>query len=445
MADIYNRCGRPDFAEAIILDGHIEAARLADLLQAFGKNNEVEKAASIFERKLNEQANNLSTSCFNAMLQVWANSRRPDAMDKIIEIVHVMREYARRINANVEPDEVTFMVLLRFLVNSRDVDAIKIARKFLNAVHRDSDNKPNAISYAFAVYGAFEHSGLDILLDLLDKIRMSNFDPTTKTLNCILETYTHVWIQRRRKLIGADLVECMFQHASRAAKAGSAMKIDAESYLTVMTAWIGSEHPESFDRVLKLFKNMQKEGIEPNTAMYKTLILFLSGSKRREHVQAAEIFSWQMQGSHIVLEKELFNVLVTGLLRVGCTDQAAEVLMHSVCQCVRKEHKEVGLDHAMVERVIVGLIKSGNIVRASCMIDEIQKLKVTTGLVKEPSFHTYSVLRNAWAQSNHANKDAEVNKIDAKLSYRNTTSLTESKPATARKNNFLREILWLDH
>jgi hypothetical protein len=445
MADIYTRCGRPSLAEAIILDGNVEAVQLAELIQAFGKNNQVDKAACIFKRKLNEQADIVNTACFNAMLHVWASSQRPDAMDNILEIVHIMKQYAKRMNVNVEPDEVTFIILLRFLVNARDDNLVEMARKFLNALHRDSDSKHDAISYAFAVYGAFEQAGLNTILDLLDKMRGSSFKPTTKTLNCILETYTNVWIQRRRKLIGADLVEYMFQHASRESKADSAMKVDVESYMAAMTAWIRSEHTESFGRVVKLFEKMQKEGLEPNAAMFKTLILFLSRSKNREHVQTAETLLWRMKESQIKLEKEVFDALVTGLLHVGYNEQAAEVLMYSIWQCVQEEHKEAGPEHATVERVIVGLIQSGNIFRASNLIDEIQKLKDTTGLVKEPSFQTYRILRNAWAQSNYTNKVAEVKKIDAKLARRNTATLAESKPPTPTKKNFLREILWLDH
>ena len=98
---------------------------------------------------------------FNALIDAWAKSSYPDAVEQAFAVISIMEEDAKCLELGLRPDAITFSTLLKCLAASKSSYAGKRAEDVLDDIERrhsagDTDMKPDVIAYTLAIVTAPE-------------------------------------------------------------------------------------------------------------------------------------------------------------------------------------------------------------------------------------------------------------------------------------------------
>ena len=395
------------------------AVQLSILIKAYGIADEADRATDVLKGVLESSDAALDAHVFITLINTWAESSQPDAIDQAAAVLRLMEEHPKCRELGIRPTTVAYCALLKCIAKSNRKDAGKKAEGILNEMEQryqegDEGVKPNELVFNLAIKANLQTDDLDSVDALLARMEKSGTKPSRRTYNNILEHWNAVGT-----VAAAEWAEQVLSHMKHMATTKSPnLSPDCYSYSIAMNTWSKSGDPSSSERMWKIYEQMLAENVEPNVVTYTTLIRHLSSSQKRELLQRADSLLTGMENSKHPDNKadhRQYAPVIKGWLSIGNADQATRVLVRSIKAYANSKNLDAKPNVVMIDMVIQGWIKNGDLVRATVLLDKMQELHDANILPEGPDERTYQTLLSAWNNSLHPKKEENMAKLNEKI------------------------------
>lgn len=319
--------------------------KLSQLITRLSKSGNMEKAWDLLQEVFRLGGPVEAGPC-NALLTGFG---RIQDIKKMNELLAKMKEM------NVEPNIVTFGILINNLCKYRRVDDALEVFEQMNGKGKDGVSfqvKPDAVIYNTLIDGLCKVGRQQEGLELLEKMRLqSACSPTAVTYNCIIDSCCKSGeIERARVLF------------DRMAEEGLGPN---EITLSILVGGM-SKHGR-INSAVELLREMQGRGLVPSTNTYTILIRGFCGVNNI--TKAMELFDEMSNESRVPPDAIVYYALISGLAQAGRLDDASRVV---------SKLKEAGfsLDVPCYNVLISGYCKKNKVAEAYKLFSEMEKAGV---------------------------------------------------------------------
>ena len=163
---------------------------------------------------------------------------------------------------------------------------------------------------------------------------------------------------------------------------------------------------------------MKEDNVEPNVVTFNTLITFFAKSKERKVLERADSLLQYMEKSEradLRPDHRQYMPVIKGWLSFGDSNNASRVLIRQVQQYIDTQRPGTAPNAIIMNMVMQGWIKVGDLDRATSLIAKMQELKDADLLPEGPNSRTYENLHDAWRRSTHPAKSANMQKLRDRL------------------------------
>ena len=281
MIDIYAHAGKLEQAEEMFETISMpNAVKYAMLVKAYAKSDRADRATEVVHRMLKDSLIDPEINIFNSLIDAWAESSQPDAVDQAFKIFRLMEDNEKCVELGVRPDSISFGALLKCLAASSSGDTGRRAELVLDDMERryragNPHSKPSTIAYSLAIKACFRAGDLERADAVMKRMEMSDTPPVLRTYSDILNHYS-----RMGTPAAAERTEQIHDYMKDLAKSTPSLKPDAFSYTIVMAAWARSGDPHAADRMWNIYEQMGTDKVDLTMISYNTLISFLAKSKK---------------------------------------------------------------------------------------------------------------------------------------------------------------------
>jgi pentatricopeptide repeat protein len=414
LMDIYGRSGHLPEAQALFqnMGPRITAVQYGSFMWALGKAQRPAKAEQVLKDMLQDERVVPDIAAFNILINAWAESSAPDAIERAFRVLQWIQENPRCVAAGIAPNEITYNSLLKCLASSKDSAAQ--AEAVLNEMEgciQDRQLKPDAISYTMAIQACLKANDTSRAEALLQRMEKSDTPPNTITYNILLHYCSQLATPASAER-GAQLLEYMSELGHPAAAP------DVRSYHLVMIAWAQSQHPQASQRLWALYKSLLKpplkEALGPvNMECYITLLNYFSKSKSVADLQRCMTLLYAMEQSELsTVQPDFWHYDVTLSLALDMVqlEMAAQVLRMSVEASLRqKGRKPRGF---MFHRLVTECIRYGDLQVATRCLLGMKELMDLHQRYFGLDLSTVQELIRAWGRSGYPDTVEHVQKLD---------------------------------
>jgi pentatricopeptide repeat protein len=338
-----------------VADAKPDSRCWASVISAYANRGDVRRAESIlmelYERFISSGDPNYLPHqyCFNAVINAWAKSGRPEAPQTAEAILQRMQDLAESTGeSSLKPDTVSFNSVLKTWAASNVSDAPIQCERILQRMQYlyekgHADCQPNVVSF-----------------------------------NTVLDC----WAKSSRRE-APERAEAILRHMVTLHAGGNGFaKPDVISYNTVMDAWARSGVPNAAERVQSLFDELTRKDLggardlKPSTQTFGILVKAWGRSKRKDGaVKAQAVFDDMMKR-----------------FRDGAKAQTVSddlLKFYSVGDDALKPNKVI------LNSLIDAWAKAGEPNRAERTLREME----TFGL--KPNVISYNTVLNGWSRAGH--------------------------------------------
>ncbi|XP_058102284.1 pentatricopeptide repeat-containing protein At3g61520, mitochondrial-like [Magnolia sinica] len=316
----------------------------------------------------------------------------------------------------VQPNVVTFSILINHLCKSRQVDeALQVLDKMTRGGEPQTNSAtalPDIITFNTIIDGLCKVGRQEEGLALVDRMRTEyGCSPNTVTYNCLIDGFCKAGAIEKSQELFSQMMEdgvplnvvtlntivngmCKHGRISTALEFFSDMcskglKGNAVTYSTLIDAFL---HANNVNKAVELFEEMVRGGLSPDSITYFILISGLSQAGRPE--EACSIAS-SMQEAGFHLDVISYNNLISGLCRKNKLDKAHEML---------EEMERAGIkpDVATFNTLIAALSKGGHFLTAHQVMGKM----VEDGC--KPSVVTYGALIHGYCKASNLNEALKI-------------------------------------
>jgi len=413
MTDFYARAGEHHKAEMVSQRLPLNSVQLNISIKSLGKADNADKATDIMKRVLTESQVDPSIAHFGTLMNAWAESSHPDAVEQAFAVLRLMNENPKCIELGIRPNTVTFNSLLKCISKSKSKEAGKWAVEVLDDMERrykagDNNAKPDQISFSIVIKTCLQVRDVERAETLMDSLENSDSPSDIRTYADIMNHWAKAGTPE-----AAERSEKILAHMKQLATTKNfSLKPDVYSYNIAMNAWSKSGHPESEERMWRLYEKMKEEDVESDFVTYTTLISFFSKSKQRQVMQRADSLLQSMEESkHSDNQPDHrhFVPLIKGWLSIGDMENATQVLMSFA------NARKAKPSRAIIGMVTQGWIKAGNLEQATSLITKMQELNDAQLIPEGPTNQTYNSLLAAWIESSHPDRARNIDKLVERL------------------------------
>jgi pentatricopeptide repeat protein len=340
------------------------------LINAYRVSGEPDMATEVLFDMLDNTPCRADQRTIHTVVDAWASSLDPDALDRAFEVVSIMGTHPKC--KHLQPNLYIFNGLLKCVALSGRKDAWQKAEKILEAMdllslEGNTEVKPDAFSYTLAVKACINGGNMDRIESFLTRMEAAGVSPDTRTFNEILRG----WAQRNSSEAAEKTEQILADMQER-----SSTKPDTVSYTTALTAWSRSKDPVSAARMWKLSEQMQKENIPANIQTYTLLIQFLSKTGKQQDLEKAESLLQSMDREQLRPDNRHFLPLVEGWMEFGETKRADRVLRQWI-DAFSDGTVEFAPSAALCHTVMQGWLSTGNPGKAKEILESFQVLHQT--------------------------------------------------------------------
>ena len=355
---------------------------------------------------------------FGTLMNAWAESSRPDAVDQAFAVLRLMNEDPKCIHLGLRPNTVIFSSLLKCLSNSNGSDAGKKAVEILDEMEcrykaGDDNVKPNEIAFTLAIRTCLEVGDTERAEALMGRMEKSDAPPDVRTYIEIMHHWSKVGTPK-----AAEQAEQLLTRMKQLARTmNPALKPNAYAYNIAMNAWARSSDSDTCGRMWRLYQQMEEDNVEPDFVTFTTLITFFAKLKEEELLERADSLLLCMEKSKrpdCLPDFRHFVPVIRGWLSIdgNGVENATQVLMRFIDSPRAKPSPEV------IDMVMQGWIKAGDVDRATSLVDKMQELDDANLVPEGPNSTTYNSLLRAWQKiSTHPMKSGNVKKIKERLYF----------------------------
>jgi hypothetical protein len=273
----------------------------------------------------------------------------------------------------------------------------------------DSAVKPDELSYATAIKTCFHVANVRLADELIARLEKSDTLATLLTYKCILKHLSVVG--------NGDQAQKTLHFLENKARDEDRPDLlpDTITYNLVLSAMAKSKDPEAPDHLWKFYNQMTK-CVPPDNATMSTVISFFTKFKDRKQLQRADTLLAFMcesykSGKSLTPDHRYFAMIVKGWLGIGETKMAEYVLMRSIDFCIDEKMLDAAADGILMDMVIQSYMKSGEILRATVLVNELADMRDAKLLPEGPNHNTYHTLITAWKASKLKGKEAYMEKL----------------------------------
>ncbi|XP_055817204.1 pentatricopeptide repeat-containing protein At3g61520, mitochondrial [Solanum dulcamara] len=321
------------------------------LITKFCRSGKCDKAWDLLHdmMRLGGQA---KASSFNALLSGLGRERD---FQKMNLLTNEMKE------KEVEPDVVTFGILINHLCKSYRVDeALQVFEKMGRSETDAILIKPDLVLYNTLIDGLCKVGKQEEGFKLMEKMRLENRLPNTVTYNCLIDGF------------------CKAGGIERSLELFDQMKKDrvVPNVITLNTLLHGMCKLGRVNSAMRLFAEMQEKGLKGNAITYTILITSFCSVNNID--RAMSLFN-EMSENRCLPDAKLYFSLIFGLCQAQRMDDAS---------CIASKAKEAGfgLNIVCYNALIGGLCRKNK-------IDEVHKtLKNMEEAGIKPDMYTYNTL-----------------------------------------------------
>jgi hypothetical protein len=315
-----------------------------------------------------------TTSIFNDLLRTLtvANPKVVDDAGKLA--FQILDEMERRHSAgvaHVQPDNETLTIVLKILLRQGDLEKSEALMSRMEATGTPKD-------------------------------RMVYHE--------ILKYYS-----RLNSIPAAERAERTLDHMKQSAKQGNVgMQPDCSSYNTVISAFLGTQVREGYDRAWRLFLQMKEDHVEPNLVTFTALIQTLSESQDIDLVEKAELLLDEMDHHEVLADHRHYYPIIKGFLTCDAMHRATKVLMRSIDTYLNnKNTRELAApNNIIMDKVMQGWTRKGDLSRATELIHSLNEMYEVQKLPSGPSLRTFFNLRYKWMKSDFPDRNDQIAKLD---------------------------------
>jgi pentatricopeptide repeat protein len=417
--DIYARCGKLDKVESLFENTKNPGiVKYGVLIKAYGNGGRVDVAMEVLHRMLQDSRVEPNAKIFNSLINQWAESSRPDAVEQAFDVFRLMEKNEKCLELGVRPNVITFSALLKCLAASPRSDAGERAEEILDDIERcyragAMHMKPNAITYTLAIKACFQAGDLARAEAVMKRMEQSDSPPDIRTYSDILQHYSQIGTPA-----AAERAEQILAYMNDLAKSDPSLKPNTLSHNIVLAGWARSSDPNAANRMWKIYEQMATDQIDLDTVAYTTLISFLAKSRKLEDVQRADLLLQSMENSNrtdIQANSRHFTSVVKGYANRGSPESATSILIRNAEAYMKGKNDEAKPNPLTFYLVTTAWIRSGNLETATSVLEKMQELCDTNRIPKGPDIRTYQFLLAAWRKSTHPKKDLYTTKLRAKI------------------------------
>lgn len=418
--DIYAHDGQLERAEAVFAKTEKPNVFFYTvLIKAYGNCNQADRGAEVLQKLLQDSRVEPTVDVFNSLVEAWAKSSRPDAVEQAFSVLLIMDENAKCLKLGIRPDVVSFNTLLKCIASSKRSDSSKKAEAILDIMDRrylagDKLAKPDTISYNIAIKACFQSGDHERAEAVLRRMERSDTPPVVRTYSEILHHFVQVGTPA-----AAEKADRLLLSMKDLAKTSPSLKPNMFSYTIVLNAWARSGAANATDRMWKIYDQMMTDKIVLGMPCYNVLVSFLSRSRKVNDVTRADLLLQSMENSNrseTRPEGRHYALLLNGWIGVGDAESAARVFERWVAAGTRgvleEGAKPTPDDFLLVTKV---MIRSGDVLKASLFLEKMQKLCEAEKVSVGPDVRAYQALISAWSESSSSVKDTHMTHMQAKI------------------------------
>jgi pentatricopeptide repeat protein len=417
--DTYARCGKIDQVESVF--ENMENPGVVEygvLIKAYGNAGKFNRATEVLQQLLLESRVPPVVDLFTSLIDAWADSSQPDAAEQAFAIMRMMEEDEKCVELGVRPNVVTFSALLKCLAASTSSDACIKAEAVLDDMEGrycagDTRAKPNQISYTLAMKACFRAGDLARADAIMRRMEASDTPPDLRTYSGILQHYSQLGTPAT-----AERTEQILAYMKELAKTNPLLQPNVFAYTIVLNAWAGSGDPNATNRMWKVYEQIKSDGVQMDTVFYDSLLNYLSKSRKRVALQRAVLLLQEMENgkrSDLLPNSRQYTAVINGFINAGDMENATLVLLRSVEAYVNSKNDGAKPFPSTFHLLTMAWIKSGNLVKATLLLEKMQELHETKRLPMGPDLGTFYTLLSCWGQSSHPKKDLYKTKMESKI------------------------------
>ncbi|CAK9148117.1 unnamed protein product [Ilex paraguariensis] len=379
----------------------------------------------------------------------------------------------------IQPDVVTFGILINYLCKLRRVDeALEVFKKMRGNENDEISVEPDVVHYNTLIDGLCKVGRQEEGLGLLEQMKSRHESaPNIVTYNCLIDGFCKAGeIERSHELLDQmykeglmpnvitlnTLVDGMCKHG----RINSAMdflnqmrqkglKTNAITYTVLISAFCNANN---IDKAMALFDEMLKTGCSPIAIVYYCLI---SGLSQAGKVDDASSVASMMKKVGFGLDIVSYNVLISGFCRKNRLEKAYEMLKdleeagvkpdsvtYNTLISYFSETGDFRTAHTLMRRMVKdGLVPTvvtyGTLIHAYCLVGNLDEaMKIFTDMSSASRVSPNTVIYNNLIDSLCKNK-----KVEVALSLMDDMKAKGVKPNTNTYNAMfkgLQEINWLE-
>lgn len=322
-----------------------DSIKLSQLITRLSKSGKMEKAGD-FLQEVFRLGGPVEAGPCNALLSGFG---RVNDINKMNELLAKMKEM------NVEPNIVTFGILINHLCKFRRVDDALEVFKQMNGKGNDGVSfhvKPDVVIYNTLIDGLCKVGRQQEGLELLEKMKLqSGCLPNTVTYNCLIDNYC--------KSGEIEHAQMLFDQMSEEGL------VPNEITLNILVDGM-SKHGR-INSAVELLREMQGRGLTPSAKTYTSIICAFCGVNNI--AKAMELFDEMSNKLGIAPDAIVYYTLISGLAQAGRLVDASRVTL---------KLKEAGfsLDVASYNALISSFCKKNKANEAYKLFKEMESMGV---------------------------------------------------------------------
>lgn len=418
MMDIYARARLCDKAEAIIDQLQHDPKSFPVLFKAYGKYNLAERASTVLKCSLQKPHAKPDISAFNSLIDAWAQSTRPDALQQAFAVLRLIEEEPKCRELGIQPDKVTFGALLKgVLLKSHDIDDAGImAEAVLDEMDRlylagNETAKPDSIAFTLVMKSCLQAGDMDRAESVMGRMEKSDALPTLRTCHEILRCWSQIGIPEAAERAEQFLARMKLFAITR----GSDLKPDTIAYSIVLDAWANLGDSKTAERMWSIYEQMKSDAVSLDVSCYTRLILVCAESAERDNLARAEVLLESMESeadASIRPDYRHYDSVIKGWLAVNDVEKATRILIRKVEAYVKGENLKAKNSPELIDMAIQGWLRIGDVTRATSLAATMQDLCDSKLLPEGPGVDAYRDLLRAWTESDHSEKQANIMQLE---------------------------------
>jgi pentatricopeptide repeat protein len=329
-----------------------------------------------------------------------------------------MTEDPSSIELGLQPNFITFNILLKSLAKSNRPDSGKRAIEILDELDRryrsgDAHCRPTENTFNSAILACLRGGNGEFAELVMYRMSKMGFSPSLKTYNDIMSHWAKIGTRA-----SAERTELILANMKQLARSRPDLAPDAVSYNIILSAWARAACPLSAKKMWMLYEEMLNEKIEPDMVAMNTMISFFSKSKVRAIIQKADDLLNIMENSTkrtLSPDFRHFVPVIQGWLSIGEVDRAAATLVRRVeaftSGTVTNAGPNVAPNSIIMDQIAHGFFRQGHLMKATSFLEKFKQLKDENVLPEGPCVRTFTSLLSYWEKSSHPNKDFSISKL----------------------------------